>query len=119
MSQPSTFQLNSTQEGGNTVLSLSGRLMDQLAADHLTQAVDRSLQGTARSVILDLSALQYMNSTGLNILLNALNKARAKGGDAVLAAPSASVRQLLAATKLDSVFRIADSVAGAQAHLPV
>ena len=57
-------------------------------------------------VILNLHDLQYMNSTGLNILISVLTKTRNAGGDTYLCRLSQSVRTLFIVTKLDQVFQI-------------
>ena len=64
-----------------------------------------------------MGELQYMNSTGLNILINVLTRTRNAGGDTLIAAVSHSVRQLFVVTKLDTVFTITDTVDEAVAKL--
>lgn len=104
------FDLEVSPQGGCQIFHLKGRLMDQPHADQLMQALDDAVNNGHTNVVLDLGALQYMNSTGLNILINVLTRTRNAGGDAVIAALSNSVRQLFVVTKLDSVFQIAPDV---------
>jgi anti-anti-sigma factor len=81
--------------------------MDQQQADHLMGTLDEELgQCAHKTVVLDMGELQYMNSTGLNILINVLTRTRNAGGDTLIAAVSHSVRQLFVVTKLDTVFTI-------------
>jgi anti-anti-sigma factor len=56
-----------------------------------------------------------MNSTGLNVLLMILTKARKAGGEAVLCNVSSNISSLLSVTKLNSVFSIYGSLAEAEA----
>ena len=112
-----TFDMSISEEKGCKVFHLKGRLMDQQQADRLMQALDQELKGDHRSVILDLSDLQYMNSTGLNILINVLTRTRNAGGDTLIAGVSNSVRQLFVVTKLDTVFIITPSIGEAVARL--
>jgi anti-sigma B factor antagonist len=105
-----TFDLNISEEKGCKVFHLKGRLMDQQQADRLMGALDDELGNDHNSVVLDLSDLQYMNSTGLNILINVLTRTRNAGGDTMIAGVSNSVRQLFVVTKLDTVFTITPSV---------
>jgi anti-sigma B factor antagonist len=51
-----------------------------------------------------------MNSTGLNVLLMILTKARKSGGEAVLCNLSANISSLLSVTKLNSVFTVYNSL---------
>jgi len=61
--------------------------------------------------------MEYMNSNGLNILINILTLTRSKGGEVVLANIPARINKLLVITKLDSVFEIKDSIANAKKKL--
>ncbi len=112
-----TFDLSITDQQGTKVFHLVGRLMDQQQADRLMTALDTELNAGHTSVILDMGDLQYMNSTGLNILINVLTRTRNAGGDALIARVSSSVRQLFVVTKLDSVFVITATVEEAVAKL--
>ena len=60
------------------------------------------LEGGARLVI-DLSAVTFMDSTALSILVSALKLARKEGGDLVLLRPAPLVRSLLEVTRLERI----------------
>ncbi|MBP8877670.1 MAG: STAS domain-containing protein [Flavobacteriales bacterium] len=111
------FDLSVSEEKNCKIFHLKGRLMDQQQADHLMKALDDELSSGNNTIILDLGDLQYMNSTGLNILINVLTRTRNAGGETVIAAVSHSVRQLFVVTKLDTVFTIAGTVDEAVAKL--
>ncbi|MCB0792031.1 MAG: STAS domain-containing protein [Flavobacteriales bacterium] len=110
MSDMPTFDLTVRPIDGCNIFGLKGRLMDQQQADRLMQALDEELAKGRSHVVLDMSELQYMNSTGLNILINVLTRTRNAGGDTFIAGLSPSVRQLFVVTKLDSVFTITPDV---------
>jgi anti-sigma B factor antagonist len=111
------FDLEITEQAGIVVFHLKGRLMDQQQADRLMSALDKEIDAGHGSVVLDMGELQYMNSTGLNILINVLTRTRNAGGDTLIARVSSSVRQLFVVTKLDSVFIITGTVEEAVAKL--
>lgn len=112
------FDLQVTDQSGVKIFHLQGRLMDQQQADQLMAVLDEHLGSTEKvNVVLDMTALQYMNSTGLNIMISVLGRARKNGGEVILAGLTTGVRQLFVVTKLDSVFRIADSVENALSQL--
>ena len=111
------FDLAVSDERNCKVFHLKGRLMDQQQADRLMSTLDTELADGHKTVVLDMSELQYMNSTGLNILINVLTRTRNAGGDTLIAGVSTSVRQLFLVTKLDSVFVITATVADAVAKL--
>ena len=56
--------------------------------------------------IVDLAAVTFFGSSGINALLLANRDAKQKGVVLVIAAPSPIVRQVLDATDLSSVFEI-------------
>lgn len=112
------FGLTVSERDRCKIFHMSGRLMDQKEADSLMLALDREL-GDHRdlNVLLDMSQLQYMNSTGLNILISVLTRTRKNGGEVLITGMSSGVRQLFVVTKLDSVFTIKGSVDEALAAL--
>lgn len=112
-----TFDLSVSENQGTKVFHLAGRLMDQQQADRLMKALDAEVDAGHKNVILDLSSLQYMNSTGLNILIGVLTRTRNAGGDSLICGVSTAVRQLFVVTKLDSVFIITGTVEEAVAKL--
>ena len=117
MTDTPAFDLEVSMHQDDPVFHLHGRLMDQQQADRLMAALDEELKAGHKTVILDMGELQYMNSTGLNILINVLTRTRNAGGDTLIAAVSHSVRQLFVVTKLDTVFTITDTVDEAVAKL--
>ncbi len=66
-----------------------------------------------RCLVLDLTAVDRIDSTGLGVLVGALKRLRAGGGQLRLAAPHGDVARLLHATGLDKVLPLYSSVAGA------
>lgn len=57
-------------------------------------------------VIVDMSGVEFCDSTGMNVLLSCLRQARERGGELELAAPRPAVKKILQVTGLDSVFTI-------------
>ncbi|RKZ14144.1 hypothetical protein DRQ50_09480 [bacterium] len=67
--------------------------------------------------IVDLSAVSWMNSTGVGMLVGWFQAARAAGSTLVFAAVNSAVTDLFKVTKLDTVFTVFPTVAAAAAHL--
>jgi anti-sigma B factor antagonist len=124
MSTPSAterppFGLTTSERNGCRIFHMTGRLMDQQQADHLMEVLDKELGTTpGMNTILDCSQLQYMNSTGLNIVISVMTRTKQNGGEVLLAGLTSAVRQLFAVTKLDTVFKITGSVDEALAVMP-
>jgi anti-sigma B factor antagonist len=62
-------------------------------------------------VVVDMAGVDFCDSTGMNVLLAALRRARERGGDLVLAGPRPAVRKILQVTGLESVFTVRDDAA--------
>jgi anti-sigma B factor antagonist len=63
--------------------------------------------GTAPRIVVDMSGVDFCDSTGMNVLLSSLRQAREAGGELELAAPRPAVKKILQVTGLDAVFTIA------------
>jgi anti-sigma B factor antagonist len=68
-------------------------------------AVIASAAPSAR-VVVDMSGVEFCDSTGMNVLLSCLRQLREEGGELELAAPRPAVMKILQVTGLDSVFTI-------------
>ena len=60
----------------------------------------------ASRIVVDMSGVEFCDSTGMNVLLSSLRQARERGGELELAAPRTAVMKILQVTGLDSVFTI-------------
>lgn len=78
----------------------------------LTEAVDRADAGNIKLVI-DFSLLDYMSSRGLRALTLARRAADAAGVEIVLAAPNDIMREILAISRYDRIFPVAENVEAA------
>jgi anti-sigma B factor antagonist len=65
-------------------------------------------------VVVDMSGIEFCDSTGMNVLLAAQRRAREQGGELELAAPRPAVRKVLQVTGLESVFTVLDDPATVQ-----
>jgi anti-sigma B factor antagonist len=61
-------------------------------------------------VVIDLSKVDWMNSTGLGLLISGLTTLRKSGGELKLANVTDKIQSLLTITKLVTVFKTYDSV---------
>src|SRR5260370_151732 len=71
-------------------------------ADTLGETLDRMLGETAGAVVVDLSALRFMDSSGIAMLLRAVGDA----GSVEIRNPSSVVRRIIECTGLADVLRI-------------
>ncbi|MSP70254.1 MAG: anti-sigma factor antagonist [Bacteroidetes bacterium] len=104
-----SFAFNTIQTEPIAIISLYGELIDRTEAQQLLNQLNLLSEGGIKNFILELSELKYMNSTGLNVLINVLTKARKNGGELVICGISKKVNELLLITKLNSVFTVSES----------
>lgn len=104
-----SFTFNLLEKSPVAILALYGELIDRGQAQELMEQVNALSESGQNRFVLELSELKYMNSTGLNVLINILTKARRNGGDLVVSGVSKKVKELLLITKLNSVFAVTDT----------
>ena len=103
------------QRDGAVVVRLGGEI-DLYNADDVRKAlVDAIDAGTAR-IVVDLSEVEFVDSTALGVLLEARSKIGRDG--LLLAAPQAETRRALQVSGLDRHLAVHDSVDGALAGSP-
>ena len=71
--------------------------------------------GDARSIVLDFSGLEYMNSGGIGLLVTLLVRAQRAGQKLLAVGLSEHYRQILALTRLDEAIAIHDDETAALA----
>ncbi|MFF7178331.1 anti-sigma factor antagonist [Streptomyces sp. NPDC008121] len=81
------------------VLSVGGELDIETATLLHHHLANQFLHGR-RHLVMDLSRLAFMDSSGLNVLIRAARDAREAGGDLHLVAPTPAVRRILEITGL-------------------
>ena len=88
--------------------------IDALSAPDLRQQLHALLDDGAANLVVDLSAVPFMDSAGMAVLVSALKRARSAGGDVRLVWPTAeSARRIINLTRLDRVFPMAATAAEA------
>lgn len=97
-----------TEENNIQQLKLSGELIDKNQANDLMKSVEELLEAGKNKLIIDLSDLKYMNSSGLNVLIQLLTKTRTNGGESVIYNVNKKVNDLLVITKLNTLFKVAE-----------
>ena len=70
------------------------------------KAVTRLLEEGRVNLLVDLSRVGFLDSSGLGALVRALTQSQKEGGQTKLLNAGPQVRKLLQMTKLDSVFEI-------------
>jgi anti-sigma B factor antagonist len=105
------LKVSSHIQGDHTIVAVSGEI-DLYTAPRLHSELATAVMGEGPAhVIVDMAGVEFCDSTGMNVLLAALRRARERGGELMLAGPRPAVRKILQVTGLESVFTVIDNPA--------
>ena len=100
--------MSSRSQGDQIILALAGEI-DLYTAPRLQSELATALAGRDPArIVVDMSGVEFCDSTGMNVLLAAHRHATERGGELWLAAPRPPVRKILQVTGLESVFTVHD-----------
>jgi anti-sigma B factor antagonist len=110
--------VRSSVVGGWTVLSVEGEV-DLYTAPAVREAAVGAMESGADHVLLDLTDVPFMDSSGLAVIVACLKRLRELGGDlAVVSPPSSPPTKLLSLTGLDQAIpthtTVEEALAGAR-----
>lgn len=105
-----------TTRDGTSVLAIRGRL-DALRVGSIREpVVALPGQGHLR-MVLDLAGLEWIDSSGVGLLVTLFKQIKAKGGSVVVACLQRQPKEIFRLLRLESAFRVFDSVDEAVAAL--
>jgi anti-sigma B factor antagonist len=87
------------------VLGCNGRIVSFDDCAVLRETVGNMLRETLK-IVVDLKALDYINSEGVSVLVGLLVSARNRGGELKLASLGKRVEDVLRRTNPDTIFRV-------------
>lgn len=108
------LSLATREVAGHTVVEVRGEVDVYTAA----QLRERLLEATRRgsgSVVVDLTRVDFLDSTGLGVLAGALKRLRLAGRDLALVCQSEKLLKIFRITGLDQVFQLYETVEAATA----
>lgn len=104
------FNYQIKKQNDINIISLEGELIEKTQAEDLLKDIEMLLENNELKIVLDLSQLKYVNSSGLNILINILTKCRKSGGDLAVGNLTQKVKELLVVTKLSKIFNVSENI---------
>jgi len=104
------MRLIDREEQNIVILSPKGKIMGGPDASLLHDKLYECIEKNKKRVVIDLAGVDWMNSTGLGILISSYTTLRNHEGELKLANVTDKIRSLLTITKLVSVFESFDSV---------
>lgn len=99
---------------GWTIVTPVGEI-DVAGAPNLRDRLTELIAGGSSQIIVDLEAVDFIDSTGLGVLVGALRRARTADGDVRMVCTNSRILKVFDITGLDEVFTIVGSVEEAMA----
>src|SRR5215213_3665773 len=106
------LDLATREEAGHTVLGVAGEV-DVHTAPLLRRRALELLAAGRRQMVVDVGGVEFLDSSGLGVLVEIQTRLREAGGTLALARPADRIRKLFILTGLDEVFSVHDTVEGA------
>ena len=106
--------LDTRRDGDHAVIAVGGEI-DVYTAPQLRDAITDLVSEGIFHVVVDMGGVEFLDSTGLGVLVGGLKRVRAHGGSMRLVCTSERLLKIFRITGLAKVFPIHDSVAEALA----
>jgi anti-anti-sigma factor len=102
--------VDSKEDGDACVLALTGEL-SLAEAPALERRLDQVLSTNAMTIVVDLAGVEFIDSTGLSVLVRAQQQASERGVELGVANPNAQASRLLSLTGLAERLTLPDQTA--------
>ena len=89
-----------------TVVEVSGRLSIGRACQEVEWEIESLLKDQKTKVVLDLKDLQYIDSTGIGIIVMCYGKLKNLGGDLRVACPQGAVDDTIRLTRVNQMIHL-------------
>ena len=104
------FDLETESEGNSALVRIRGDL-DLQVVERVTEALTQIESGEPELLVIDLSRVSFMDSSGMGAIAAAHIRATDAGRRFAIVRPPAGVRQAFDRTRLDEVITITDDLA--------
>ena len=111
MSVPEYLSVGISQGEGGTLVRVKGEV-DMASAPQLEAAIERARETRPEQLVLDLAAVEFIDVSGLRVLIRAYHRAEEQGERLVIARASRPVRRLLALSGVADLIPIAEDADG-------
>jgi anti-sigma B factor antagonist len=100
-----TVEIKNATRDGATILYITGRI-DTATAPELERAINKEIESANRKILLNFSAVTYISSGGLRVLLATAKKLKNPNDNFALCCLSAEVLKILKLAGFTSIFSI-------------
>ena len=98
------MKFTASEQHGVVVLALDGNVLGGPEATALNEELHRLIDQRKYNVVVDLSQVSLMNSSGLGMLIGGYTTIQNAGGMLKIACANEKVRNLIAISKLTNLF---------------
>ena len=93
------------EDDGGVVVDVAGEI-DALTVPQLWELLERLIEDGERNVVIDLSRVGFIDSTGIGVVIRAMNALKDRGGELSLRGPSPMTYQVFETVGLTKVLTI-------------
>ncbi len=104
------MKLTDREQDGIIILEPKGKIMGGPDATLLHDKLHEYIESNKTKIIIDLGKVDWMNSTGLGILISSYTTLKNNSGKLKLANVTDKIKSLLVITKLEGVFETHDTI---------
>lgn len=99
------MSFNLSEKYNCVIIEFKGNVMGGPDAVSLNEQLHELIEQGKTNIVVNLSKVKFMNSSGLGMLIGALTTMRKAGGDLRIANATDKIESLLVITKLITVFK--------------
>jgi anti-sigma B factor antagonist len=104
------MRIKTTEKYSAVVIELKGNVIGGPESEEFSKMLHGFLDEGKKNVIVDLSSVKFMNSSGLGMLISGFTTMKNGGGSLKLARATEKINSLLVITKLITIFENFESV---------
>jgi len=98
------MDFSSTEKNGIVIIELKGAILGGPEATALNEYLHHLIDNGKKNVVVDVSNVDLMNSSGLGMLIGGYTTMTNAGGGLKLAAANEKIQNLITITKLHTIF---------------
>ena len=103
------LELETTKHDRTTVLTVRGEI-DVYTAPRLRQGIVDLVDAGSTSIVVDMEKVDFLDSTGLGVLVEGLKRVRTRGGDLSIVVTQDKILKIFEITGLNKAFALHSSV---------
>ncbi len=104
------MKVNVSEKSGAAIITIQGKMMGGPDTGELDEKLYSLLGKGTKVAVVDLSGCEWINSSGLSILIHHYKKFRDAGGELKLANLTDKIERIMVISRLTEVFNVYDSV---------